>query len=513
MKAPVVSCIMFADRSFAFFQQSLCYFLRQDLAEKELLIVADFEAGIEERTSQTDAIRFLHSQRPASRQEQWRGALESCRGRYIALWDCGDWIGTDRLSSQVRHLTEAGAAVCVARELAYYCPLAALAWISEEATPSYLCRKTFLCDRLFPGFEQQAAAFALERRGVRNEPPRPVTRMRAPWYVAISSEAVASSGTPVHPHRKPIPVGEIAKTIWPDREFYTGLRLRSRPKPRRFVRATTAKTRAACSGPLPKPLPIAAAQPRVSCLMATYDRRSFVPQAIQCFLDQDYRHRELIIVDDGPEPIEDLVPRDPRIHYLWSRSRRSIGAKRNLACELATGDYLMCWDDDDWFGPDRITCQVTPMLTERFDATVLLTGYMLDLADNCFWHQDPEGPGGLFCQGANWGTLAWSRKWWAKGLRYPDHSLAEDVALQESLVRHGAHIGRLPNEGAYVYVRHGKNTWQFPFGKIRAEGWRMIGPPPFLPESALRFYGFPAEKAFPDAPRSELVPGEPRTLT
>ena len=89
---------MFADRSFAFFQQSLCYFLRQDLAEKELLIVADSEAGIEERTSQTDAIRFLHSQRPASRQEQWRGALESCRGRYIALWDCGDWIGTDRLS-------------------------------------------------------------------------------------------------------------------------------------------------------------------------------------------------------------------------------------------------------------------------------------------------------------------------------------------------------------------------------------------------------------------------------
>jgi glycosyltransferase involved in cell wall biosynthesis len=245
--------------------------------------------------------------------------------------------------------------------------------------------------------------------------------------------------------------------------------------------------------------------------MATHDRRRFLPQAIQCFAEQDYDCRELIIVDDGPEPIEDLIPRDPHIQYLWLRSRRSIGAKRNLAAEVATGEYFICWDDDDWFGPHRITYQVTPMLTQRSDATVLLTGYMLDLIGNSFWRQDSVERTGLFRQGASWGTLAWSRKWWKKGLRFPDGSLGEDVALQELLVRHGARIVRLPNDGASIYVRHGKNSWQFPFNKAYAEGWRVIDPPPFLPESALRYYGFSPEQS--RLPRGEFLPEEAAILT
>ena len=55
--------------------------------------------------------------------------------------------------------------------------------------------------------------------------------------------------------------------------------------------------------------------PLVSCVMPTFDRRSFVPQAVRYFLRQDYPAKELIIVDDGPEPVSDLLPPDPRIVY------------------------------------------------------------------------------------------------------------------------------------------------------------------------------------------------------
>ncbi|MCP4215047.1 MAG: glycosyltransferase, partial [bacterium] len=92
----------------------------------------------------------------------------------------------------------------------------------------------------------------------------------------------------------------------------------------------------------------------VSCIMPTYNRRSFVPKTIEYFLRQDYPNRELIIVDDGTDAIEDLVPQDPRIRYLGLTKKHTIGAKRNLAITNARGQIIIHWDDDDWMATHRI---------------------------------------------------------------------------------------------------------------------------------------------------------------
>jgi hypothetical protein len=35
-----------------------------------------------------------------------------------------------------------------------------------------------------------------------------------------------------------------------------------------------------------------------------------------------------------------------------------MGAKHNLACDLALGDVIVHWDDDDWIAPWRVSYQV-----------------------------------------------------------------------------------------------------------------------------------------------------------
>lgn len=108
----------------------------------------------------------------------------------------------------------------------------------------------------------------------------------------------------------------------------------------------------------PPPPIVATGAPLVTCVMPTFDRRPFIERAIRNFLRQTYPSLELLILDDGTDPIGDLVPDDPRIRYVRLDGRRSIGAKRNLGCEEARGELIAHWDDDDWYPPDRIARQV-----------------------------------------------------------------------------------------------------------------------------------------------------------
>ena len=105
--------------------------------------------------------------------------------------------------------------------------------------------------------------------------------------------------------------------------------------------------------------------------MPTANRRAFVPEAIRLFLAQDYPEKELVVLDDGEDSVADLIPKDPQIRYLSLDHRHSIGAKRNLACAAARADIIAHWDDDDWYAPWRLSCQVAAIVDDEADLSGL----------------------------------------------------------------------------------------------------------------------------------------------
>lgn len=123
--------------------------------------------------------------------------------------------------------------------------------------------------------------------------------------------------------------------------------------------------------------------PLVSCVMPTWNRRAFIPCAIDCFLRQTYEPRELVILDDGEEPIEDLIPKDGRIRYVFENRRRITGDKRNRVNELALGEIICHWDDDDWSAPDRIAFQVDLLQRTGKRVTGFRNLLFWDLTENC----------------------------------------------------------------------------------------------------------------------------------
>jgi glycosyltransferase involved in cell wall biosynthesis len=185
----------------------------------------------------------------------------------------------------------------------------------------------------------------------------------------------------------------------------------------------------------------------VSCIMPTRNRRHFVGQAIAYFLRQDYERRELVVVDDGEDAVEDLMPDDERVRYVRLSKRHSLGAKRNIACAHSRGSLIAHWDDDDWMAGDRLTMQVAALDEANADICGAhdLLYYRID-AGTAWRYRSPEG----------WlspCTLLFRRRLWEE-TPYPDVERHESA----SLLRKGGTLCGLDNPTFYVGLLHRTNT-------------------------------------------------------
>lgn len=96
--------------------------------------------------------------------------------------------------------------------------------------------------------------------------------------------------------------------------------------------------------------------PMVSICTPTFNRRPFIATMIKCFEHQTYpkNRMEWIIIDDGTDKIEELVSHIPQVKYFKYDTKMTLGVKRNLLNEKATGAIIVYMDDDDYYPPERV---------------------------------------------------------------------------------------------------------------------------------------------------------------
>jgi glycosyltransferase involved in cell wall biosynthesis len=96
--------------------------------------------------------------------------------------------------------------------------------------------------------------------------------------------------------------------------------------------------------------------PFVSICTPTFNRRPFIPFLIRCFEHQTYPKDKIewIIIDDGTDPIGDLVTHIPQVKYFYYEDKMLLGKKRNLMHEKCSGDIIIYMDDDDFYPPQRV---------------------------------------------------------------------------------------------------------------------------------------------------------------
>ena len=105
--------------------------------------------------------------------------------------------------------------------------------------------------------------------------------------------------------------------------------------------------------------------PFVSVCTPTFNRRPFINAMISCFNNQDYPQdrMEWIIIDDGTDPVEDMVASHPRVKYFKYDTKMTLGKKRNLLHEKSRGEILVYMDDDDYYPPQRVSHAVEMLVS------------------------------------------------------------------------------------------------------------------------------------------------------
>lgn len=207
-------------------------------------------------------------------------------------------------------------------------------------------------------------------------------------------------------------------------------------------------------------------EPLVSCLCVTRPERAWcLPLAIECFRQQTYQNRELVVITTG-ELSESFVKLldAPDIRHVHSARKLTLGGKRNLACSEARGELLCSWDDDDYHAPNRLSWLVRAL--DSADVAGCQRMVFHDLLSGRWWMYRYTGRRPYVMAAA----MVFRRKVWERS-PYPETSKGEDtkfcfVACRDNRVAVVAQAEQL-----YVAFRHGGNT----------EHRNTFGPPKFIP--------------------------------
>ena len=104
----------------------------------------------------------------------------------------------------------------------------------------------------------------------------------------------------------------------------------------------------------------------VSVIITTYNRRAFLKPAVLSVLNQDYKDKEIIVIDDGSTDDSFKEIEGFPVQYIW-KENGGISSARNKGIEAAGGDYIAFLDVDDLWKKKKLSTQMTVMSEEGYD--------------------------------------------------------------------------------------------------------------------------------------------------
>lgn len=95
---------------------------------------------------------------------------------------------------------------------------------------------------------------------------------------------------------------------------------------------------------------------KISIIVPCYKVKDFLPQCVDSLINQTYKNIEIILVDDGSPDntgklCDEYTLKDTCVKVVHKQNCGLVSA-RNAGYNIATGDWIMYVDGDDWLDAD-----------------------------------------------------------------------------------------------------------------------------------------------------------------
>lgn len=99
-------------------------------------------------------------------------------------------------------------------------------------------------------------------------------------------------------------------------------------------------------------------QPLVSVIVPIYGVEPYLEECVDSILGQSYPNLEVLLIDDGSPDrcgaiCDAYAARDPRVRAIH-QTNAGVSAARNHGLDLATGDFILFVDSDDWIDRETV---------------------------------------------------------------------------------------------------------------------------------------------------------------
>lgn len=101
--------------------------------------------------------------------------------------------------------------------------------------------------------------------------------------------------------------------------------------------------------------------PKVSIIMATFNRAHLIENSLNSIQDQSFENWECIVIDDGSSDntstiVNSFITVDKRFKYVYrtSNHKKGLPGCRNQGLDIASGDFIIFFDDDDLVHPQNL---------------------------------------------------------------------------------------------------------------------------------------------------------------